>query len=180
VLQISILEACDQSLFKGISLSGDGANISLLQYVDNALIFGEWSLENEKNLINVLKCYNEASGLGVNLAKNYTYGLGLTRLRSENDIFSFFGMIRLGTFQLKKSTNFVESRKIGMIWSLGLLEECKRCKILFVCKDGLTIPLVDGDVEKVGDLSLESIEDEEVATVDGVFEGAFGTLGDKT
>ncbi|GKC09391.1 hypothetical protein Tco_1001001 [Tanacetum coccineum] len=37
-------------------------------------------------------------------------------------------------------------------------------------------PLVDGDVEEVGDLSLESMEDEEVATVDGVFEGSFGAL----
>ncbi|GKC49726.1 putative reverse transcriptase domain-containing protein [Tanacetum coccineum] len=41
-------------------------------------------------------------------------------------------------------------------------------------------PLVDSNVEEVGDLSLESIEDEEVATVDGFFEGAFGALGDKT
>ncbi|GKB21951.1 hypothetical protein Tco_0855874, partial [Tanacetum coccineum] len=41
-------------------------------------------------------------------------------------------------------------------------------------------PLVDGDVKEVGDLSLESMEDEEVATVDGVFKGAFGALGDKT
>ncbi|GJR67958.1 putative reverse transcriptase domain-containing protein, partial [Tanacetum coccineum] len=39
---------------------------------------------------------------------------------------------------------------------------------------------VIGNVEEVGDLSLESNEDEEVATVDGVFEGAFGALGDKT
>ncbi|GJT64179.1 hypothetical protein Tco_1015659 [Tanacetum coccineum] len=34
--------------------------------------------------------------------------------------------------------------------------------------------LVDGDV---GDLSLESMKDKEVATVDGVFEGAFGAFG---
>ncbi|GJW22459.1 hypothetical protein Tco_0033081 [Tanacetum coccineum] len=34
-------------------------------------------------------------------------------------------------------------------------------------------------VEEDGDLSLEAIEDEEVALVDGVFEGAFGALGDK-
>ncbi|GJW93201.1 hypothetical protein Tco_0172873 [Tanacetum coccineum] len=40
--------------------------------------------------------------------------------------------------------------------------------------------LADGDVEEVGDLSLESMKDEEVATVDGVFEGEFGALGDKT
>ncbi|GKD20218.1 hypothetical protein Tco_1221921, partial [Tanacetum coccineum] len=38
-------------------------------------------------------------------------------------------------------------------------------------------PLVNGDVEEVGDLSLESMKDEEVAMVDGVFEGAFGALG---
>ncbi|GKA77703.1 retrotransposon ORF1, partial [Tanacetum coccineum] len=38
-------------------------------------------------------------------------------------------------------------------------------------------PWVDGDVEDVGDLSLELIEDEEVATVDGVFKGVFGAFG---
>nr|GEW69206.1 hypothetical protein [Tanacetum cinerariifolium] len=41
-------------------------------------------------------------------------------------------------------------------------------------------PLVDGDVEEVGDLSLEAMEDEEVAMVDGVFEGAFEALDDET
>ncbi|GJV32642.1 hypothetical protein Tco_1393042 [Tanacetum coccineum] len=46
--------------------------------------------------------------------------------------------------------------------------------------DGGGSKLGDGGCEKVGDLSLESIEDEEVATVDEVFEGAFGALGDKT
>ncbi|GJV51703.1 hypothetical protein Tco_1447444 [Tanacetum coccineum] len=40
-------------------------------------------------------------------------------------------------------------------------------------------PLVDGDVEEVGDLSLEAMEDEEVALVVGVFDGAFGALGDE-
>nr|GEV20738.1 hypothetical protein [Tanacetum cinerariifolium] len=40
--------------------------------------------------------------------------------------------------------------------------------------------LVDGDVEEVGDLILESMEDKKVAAVDGVFKGAFRALGDKT
>ncbi|GJS49577.1 hypothetical protein Tco_0599698 [Tanacetum coccineum] len=40
-------------------------------------------------------------------------------------------------------------------------------------------PCASRDVEEVGDLSLEAMEDEEVAMVDGVFEGAFGALGDK-
>nr|GEU70156.1 hypothetical protein [Tanacetum cinerariifolium] len=41
-------------------------------------------------------------------------------------------------------------------------------------------PLVDGDKEEVGDLSLEAMEDDEVVLVDGVFEGAFGALGDES
>ncbi|GJZ74242.1 hypothetical protein Tco_0638388 [Tanacetum coccineum] len=40
-------------------------------------------------------------------------------------------------------------------------------------------PWASRDVEKVGDLSLEAMEDEEVAMVDGVFEGAFSALGDE-
>nr|GEW65192.1 ribonuclease H-like domain-containing protein [Tanacetum cinerariifolium] len=39
------------------------------------------------------------------------------------------------------------------------------------------LPLVDGDVVEVGDLSLKSMEDEELATMDGVCKGAFGELG---
>ncbi|GKC72349.1 hypothetical protein Tco_1118232, partial [Tanacetum coccineum] len=41
-------------------------------------------------------------------------------------------------------------------------------------------PWVDGDVEDVGDLGLSSMKDKKVAMVDGVFEGAFGALGDKS
>ncbi|GJU35087.1 hypothetical protein Tco_1183441 [Tanacetum coccineum] len=40
-------------------------------------------------------------------------------------------------------------------------------------------PMVEGEVEEVGNLSFEAMEDEEVAIVDGVFEGAFGVLGDE-
>ncbi|GKB04023.1 hypothetical protein Tco_0832166 [Tanacetum coccineum] len=39
---------------------------------------------------------------------------------------------------------------------------------------------VEGDVDKLVDFSLEAIEDEEVSLVDGVFEGAFGALGEET
>ncbi|GJW75675.1 hypothetical protein Tco_0135045 [Tanacetum coccineum] len=37
-----------------------------------------------------------------------------------------------------------------------------------------------GEWKEVGDLSLESMEDEEVSLVDGIFEGAFGALDDET
>ncbi|GJR67295.1 putative RNA-directed DNA polymerase, eukaryota, reverse transcriptase zinc-binding domain protein [Tanacetum coccineum] len=50
-LQMATLEACSKGIFKGISLAYEGANISLLQYANDALFFGEWSRLNAKNLI---------------------------------------------------------------------------------------------------------------------------------
>ncbi|GJY75974.1 hypothetical protein Tco_0481090 [Tanacetum coccineum] len=60
-----------------ISLAQEGANISLLQYVDDALFFGEWSRLNAKNLILVLKCFEMASGLKINLCKSRLFGIGV-------------------------------------------------------------------------------------------------------
>ncbi|GKA70281.1 hypothetical protein Tco_0776345 [Tanacetum coccineum] len=49
------------------------------------------------------------------------------------------------------------------------MEVVKACVLLF-----------DRDEEEFGELSLEAIEDEEVALADGAFEGAFGALGDES
>ncbi|GJY53972.1 hypothetical protein Tco_0445636 [Tanacetum coccineum] len=42
------------------------------------------------------------------------------------------------------------------------------------------LALIDGDVEGFGEFSLEAMNDEEVALVDGVFDGAFGALSDES
>lgn len=60
------MEACNK-FFKGVSLANNGANISLLQYANDALFFGDWSKLNDKNLILILKCVEEVSGLKVNI-----------------------------------------------------------------------------------------------------------------
>ncbi|GKA57899.1 putative RNA-directed DNA polymerase [Tanacetum coccineum] len=75
-LQISILEACGRGIFAGLSLANDGANLSLLQYADDALIFGKWSRLNVKNLVRILGWYQDASGLKVNLSKS-RLGIGV-------------------------------------------------------------------------------------------------------
>nr|GEV40377.1 reverse transcriptase domain-containing protein [Tanacetum cinerariifolium] len=41
-------------------------------------------------------------------------------------------------------------------------------------------PLVERDVEVVGDLSLKAMKDDEVALVNGIFKGAFGALRDES
>ncbi|GJV23278.1 putative RNA-directed DNA polymerase, eukaryota, reverse transcriptase zinc-binding domain protein [Tanacetum coccineum] len=40
-LQVTILEACDKGLYKGVFLAENGSNLSLIQYADDALFFGE-------------------------------------------------------------------------------------------------------------------------------------------
>ncbi|GJY33676.1 putative RNA-directed DNA polymerase, eukaryota, reverse transcriptase zinc-binding domain protein [Tanacetum coccineum] len=82
-LQIAILEACSKGFFKGVSLAEGGVNISLLQYADDALFFGEWSRLNAKNLILILKCFENASGLKINLSKSRLFGIGVPEVDVE-------------------------------------------------------------------------------------------------
>ncbi|GJS88331.1 hypothetical protein Tco_0770967 [Tanacetum coccineum] len=57
----------------------------------------------------------------------------------ERDGLTFNGTVYHDTFQFKKSTNVVGSRKIGAIWSLDSSRILNRCKVPLVCKNGLTI-----------------------------------------
>lgn len=83
-LQVLVLEACNKGVYKGISLANDGANVSLLQYADDALFFGEWSVSNVINLVHILGCFQDVSGLKVNLSKSRLYGIGINPLEVAN------------------------------------------------------------------------------------------------
>ncbi|GJT46336.1 putative RNA-directed DNA polymerase, eukaryota, reverse transcriptase zinc-binding domain protein, partial [Tanacetum coccineum] len=76
-LQVTITEACNKGIFKGVLLREDGDNISLFQYVDDALFFGKWACLNAKNMIHILNCFEEASGLKVSLAKSQLFEVGV-------------------------------------------------------------------------------------------------------
>nr|GEV03130.1 reverse transcriptase domain, reverse transcriptase zinc-binding domain protein [Tanacetum cinerariifolium] len=76
-LQISVIEACNKGIYQGISLMQDGDSLSLLQYADDALLFGKWSRSNANTLILILKCFDEALGLKVNLAESRIFGIGV-------------------------------------------------------------------------------------------------------
>lgn len=71
------IEACVKKRFDGISLADDLTNISLLQYADDALFLGRWSFHNAKNLVRILCCFHDVSGLKINLYKSRLYGVGV-------------------------------------------------------------------------------------------------------
>ncbi|GJW85343.1 hypothetical protein Tco_0158488 [Tanacetum coccineum] len=63
-------QSCNKGMFKGLVLNDDEVNTSLLQYANNALIIGKWSRRNVRNLVTILNCFQDVSGLGLNLAKS--------------------------------------------------------------------------------------------------------------
>ncbi|GKD05596.1 putative RNA-directed DNA polymerase, eukaryota, reverse transcriptase zinc-binding domain protein, partial [Tanacetum coccineum] len=86
-----------------ISLPNVGENFSLLQYADDALFFGAWLESNAKNLIRILKCFQDLSGLSINLSKNRLFGVcvnepevvivaNVVRCRHDNLPFMYLGL----------------------------------------------------------------------------------------
>lgn len=77
-LHVALLEAKDKNIFHGIEVGKDKIPISQLQFADDALIMGEWSLSNTKNLSGILNCFYLAFGLKVNYSKSKLYGIGVS------------------------------------------------------------------------------------------------------
>ncbi|GKA29034.1 putative RNA-directed DNA polymerase, partial [Tanacetum coccineum] len=83
-LIVAEVKVCEKGFYKGLFLSNSGANVSLLQYADDALFFGDWSRLNAKYLINILKAFELASGLKVNLSKSRIIGVGVPFVEVES------------------------------------------------------------------------------------------------
>nr|GEV35673.1 RNA-directed DNA polymerase, eukaryota, reverse transcriptase zinc-binding domain protein [Tanacetum cinerariifolium] len=61
---------------RGISLNGK-SSISHLFYADDAMFVGEWSEDNLKITVSILKCFFFASGLKINFHKSQVLGVGV-------------------------------------------------------------------------------------------------------
>ncbi|GKC84099.1 RNA-directed DNA polymerase, eukaryota [Tanacetum coccineum] len=58
--------------------------LSHLFYADDAFFMGEWSDNNLRGIINILKCFHLASGLQINIHKSQILGVGVSRSRVED------------------------------------------------------------------------------------------------
>ncbi|GKC80750.1 RNA-directed DNA polymerase, eukaryota, partial [Tanacetum coccineum] len=81
-LHLSFRRVVDNGLFNGIQLPGS-VSISHLFYADDAMFIGEWSDENLKVILNILKCFFIASGLRINIHKSQLLGIGVSRQAIE-------------------------------------------------------------------------------------------------
>ncbi|GKA79907.1 putative RNA-directed DNA polymerase [Tanacetum coccineum] len=77
-LNVALFEATSNNIFHGIKVGKDKVHISHLQFADDALIMGEWSFTNAKNLSRILTCFQLASRLKVNFNKSKLYSVGVS------------------------------------------------------------------------------------------------------
>ena len=64
-----IRRAKDENLYKGFQIGADLVDISILQYADDTIFFGEATMENVTAIKAILRTFELASGLKINYAK---------------------------------------------------------------------------------------------------------------
>lgn len=82
-INVMMQEAIEKKLYIPFTVRNNGMVISHLQFVDDALFFGEWSTRNASTSVQLLKNFEAASGLQVNLRKSRIIGVGVQPLEVE-------------------------------------------------------------------------------------------------
>lgn len=77
-LHILMVEAKLNGLFEGVKVGAEEVEVSHLQYADDAIFFGKWSILNLKNLMKILNCFHFLSGLKINVGKSKLFGIGVS------------------------------------------------------------------------------------------------------
>ncbi|GJV04827.1 putative RNA-directed DNA polymerase [Tanacetum coccineum] len=116
-LHVSIQDAKYKGILEGVNVGSNGINISHLQFSDDALIMGTWSIDNAKNLCRILRCFYMASGLKVNFSKN-SLAFVLTLLKS---VLRALGIYFFSLFKAPTSvTNQLEKLRRNFFWGGSL------------------------------------------------------------
>ncbi|KAJ9555268.1 hypothetical protein OSB04_009882 [Centaurea solstitialis] len=76
-LHILMDNAEKKVVFEGIKVGKLECSVSHLQYADDVIFFGKWKAANFRNLLNILECFHELSGLKINVRKSKLYGIGV-------------------------------------------------------------------------------------------------------
>ncbi|XP_071705407.1 uncharacterized protein [Rutidosis leptorrhynchoides] len=75
--------AVNSNLFVGSEIGSDKICVSHLPYADDTIYFVEWSSQNFRNLMKLLKYFELTSGLKVNYKKSKLYGVGVNNCEVE-------------------------------------------------------------------------------------------------
>nr|GFA93753.1 putative RNA-directed DNA polymerase, eukaryota, reverse transcriptase zinc-binding domain protein [Tanacetum cinerariifolium] len=73
-----------KAYLKAYKWGHNNVDVSHLQFADDALIMGKWSLENAKNIRRILRCFHMSSELKVNFSKSKFFGIGVSDTDTNN------------------------------------------------------------------------------------------------
>nr|GEW70920.1 putative RNA-directed DNA polymerase, eukaryota, reverse transcriptase zinc-binding domain protein [Tanacetum cinerariifolium] len=76
-LNVTIKEAVSCGYFNGVKIGSSAIRVSHLQYADDTFIFGEGEESNARNLMRIMECVKQASGLKINSNKTKVNGIGV-------------------------------------------------------------------------------------------------------
>lgn len=74
-LNVMMEESVTQGLFLPMVVGNNNVNLLHLQFVDDATFYDEWSTENARSFLEILQCFELASGLKLNLNKTKVLGV---------------------------------------------------------------------------------------------------------
>nr|GEW71103.1 reverse transcriptase domain, reverse transcriptase zinc-binding domain protein [Tanacetum cinerariifolium] len=78
-LNAIVNKSVEKGIFRGVTVGENNVTLSHFQYTDDTIFFREWSKENAKSLMCILKWFEEVSGLRVNYNKGKIYGIGVSK-----------------------------------------------------------------------------------------------------
>jgi len=77
-------EALQKNQFKGLLVGRNWGEISILQYTDDTIFFGEAPMENVRAIKAMLRSFKMVSGLKINFAKNQFGAIGMPLQWTKN------------------------------------------------------------------------------------------------
>ncbi|XP_028184939.1 uncharacterized protein LOC114371809 [Glycine soja] len=79
-------EAVDKKLFSGFLMGKNNEAVSILQYADDTIFFGEATMQNMKAIKIILRSFELASSLKINFAKNCFGAIGKSDQWRKEDV----------------------------------------------------------------------------------------------
>ncbi|GJY28534.1 RNA-directed DNA polymerase, eukaryota, reverse transcriptase zinc-binding domain protein [Tanacetum coccineum] len=167
-LHLSFKRVEDAGMFNGIKINSS-MTLSHMFYADDAIFMGQWSKRNIDTLMYMLKCFERASGLSINLSKSKLMGLAVSIEKVEevtrhigcgilNTPFSFLGSKVGGCMSRIKSWDEVIDKMVNRLskWKMKTLSIGGRLTLLKAVFGSM--PIYHMSIFKVPMLVLQRME----------------------